>query len=677
MKKVLLSLLSMIIVVSQGISSLYAFDNELYRMQNYYKEQYSLANADEVMAVEALGLEVEEGFGIYDMINQDYEKMQLASLAKNMIALCVSGYDPRDINGQNIVQILESYIQDDGKVIVGNYVADVYTLPWVVYALYVVESPKLVCVSDYLASLQDANGGFGSYGWTDSDTTAQVLEALVLTSSQRYQDHIQLAKKYLKNMQDEKGYFLAYDQGSANADTQANVLIGLLNDNKDDVVNGVYDKGENIYHLLLTFQNSSGSFGNGASNAVASRAIGSYYYGDFFKDAKQEYQDLLDKNKNEQMIKRKNSFYKLDQYYQSYKVQTVDDVITKIAMGESIDEPLDLSQDFSSLTESELSKTILAMVAQNQDTSQAVEILESYIHEDGSIGNQVPATVEVWCLFALYVVESPKLELVADHLAKTQADNGMYGFPGYEDLDTTGWVIAVLSLVDKDKYHLYLSKAIDACIKQQQESGAFGIEMNEWDVYPNANTQASVLLGLIAYDKQGLDDGKYSKDNHPMDVLLSFQNNDGTFGWDSTEYNALATTQVAWTLGSYYRGNVFTKLKNMYKQNISSTEDTVTEIIDDKKDVKNISNQKDKINVNNNEYIISSSNDKNDSQPQKQENQIGEKQVQTQTKVVEDKKEVSDENKSLKYILIVLAIITILLMIRTGYMILVKKDNNE
>lgn len=677
MKKVLLSLLSMIIVVSQGISSLYAFDNELYKMQNYYKEQYSLANADEVMAVEALGLEVEEGFGIYDMINQDYEKMQLASLAKNMIALCVSGYDPRDINGQNIVQILESYIQDDGKVIAGNYVADVYTLPWVVYALYVVESPKLVCVSDYLASLQDANGGFGSYGWTDSDTTAQVLEALVLTSSQRYQDHIQLAKKYLKNMQDEKGYFLAYDQGSANADTQANVLIGLLNDNKDDVVNGVYDKGENIYHLLLTFQNSSGSFGNGASNAVASRAIGSYYYGDFFKDAKQEYQDLLDKNKNEQMIKRKNSFYKLDQYYQSYKVQTVDDVITKIAMGESIDEPLDLSQDFSSLTESELSKTILAMVAQNQDTSQAVEILESYIHEDGSIGNQVPATVEVWCLFALYVVESPKLELVADHLAKTQADNGMYGFPGYEDLDTTGWVIAVLSLVDKDTYHLYLSKAIDACIKQQQESGAFGIEMNEWDVYPNANTQASVLLGLITYDKQGLDDGKYSKDNHPMDVLLSFQNNDGTFGWDSTEYNALATTQVAWTLGSYYRGNVFTKLKNMYKQNISSTEDTVTEIIDDKEDIKNISNQKDKINVNKTEYMISSSNDKNDSQPQKQENQIGKKQVQTQTKVVEDKKEVSDENKSLKYILIVLAIITILLMIRTGYMILVKKDNNE
>ena len=677
MKKVLLSLLSMIIVVSQGISSLYAFDNELYKMQNYYKEQYSLANADEVMAVEALGLEVEEGFGIYDMINQDYEKMQLASLAKNMIALCVSGYDPRDINGQNIVQILESYIQDDGKVIAGNYVADVYTLPWVVYALYVVESPKLVCVSDYLASLQDANGGFGSYGWTDSDTTAQVLEALVLTSSQRYQDHIQLAKKYLKNMQDEKGYFLAYDQGSANADTQANVLIGLLNDNKDDVVNGVYDKGENIYHLLLTFQNSSGSFGNGASNAVASRVIGSYYYGDFFKDAKQEYQDLLDKNKNEQMIKRKNSFYKLDQYYQSYKVQTVDDVITKIAMGESIDEPLDLSQDFSSLTESELSKTILAMVAQNQDTSQAVEILESYIHEDGSIGNQVPATVEVWCLFALYVVESPKLELVADHLAKTQADNGMYGFPGYEDLDTTGWVIAVLSLVDKDTYHLYLSKAIDACIKQQQESGAFGIEMNEWDVYPNANTQASVLLGLITYDKQGLDDGKYSKDNHPMDVLLSFQNNDGTFGWDSTEYNALATTQVAWTLGSYYRGNVFTKLKNMYKQNISSTEDTVTEIIDDKEDIKNISNQKDKINVNKTEYMISSSNDKNDSQPQKQENQIGKKQVQTQTKVVEDKKEVSDENKSLKYILIVLAIITILLMIRTGYMILVKKDNNE
>ena len=326
------------------------------------------------------------------------------------------------------------------------------------------------------------------------------------------------------------------------------------------------------------------------------------------------------------------------------------------------------------------------MVAQGQDASKAVQLLEEYVNNDGSIGNNIPSTMEVWCLFALYVVDSSKLELVADHLASTQADNGMYGFPGYEDLDTTGWVMTALSLVNKEKYNDYINKAVNVCLSQQQESGTFGIEVNEWDVYPNANTQASVLMGLMAYDRQGLDEGKYSKENHPMDILLTFQNDDGSFGWDSSEYNALATTQVAWTLGSYYNGNVFLNLKNKFKQN-KVEEDVETEVIDkeETKEKEEIIKQEQVVENKPTETISTSTIVKQTQNQEVEETQNSKEETKpvvnnptkTVTKNIEEKKVVSNENVYLKYILIVLGAIVVLCLIKLLYSIIVKKDVHE
>lgn len=686
MKKVLLSLLTLFIVLSQGIVCSFALDNELIRLQNYYKKHSVLSSNEEIISVEAIGLEVEDGFSLYDIKNQDFNQMMLSTLTKTMIAMSVSSIDLKDVNGQNLVALLESYVQDDGSIVSGDYQADAYTLPWVIYALYIVDSPKLEIVADYLASLQDKSGGFGNYGWTDSDTTGQAIEAFVLVNKDKYKSNIDLGIQYLLNMQNEEGYFIPYFAGSANVDTQSNVLIALLNLNKDDVVSGKYDKQENIYQLLLNYQEADGSFGNVNSCAVTARAIGAYYGEDFFKQAKKEYQELLEKNKQEEVIRRKNSYERLKGYYRDYQVESYDDVLAIISMGYDIEDKIEIPKDLTQLRESDLAKVILTMVAQGQDVSKAVQLLEEYVNNDGSIGNNIPSTMEVWCLFALYVVDSSKLELVADHLASTQADNGMYGFPGYEDLDTTGWVMTALSLVNKEKYNDYINKAVNVCLSQQQESGTFGIEVNEWDVYPNANTQASVLMGLMAYDRQGLDEGKYSKENHPMDILLTFQNDDGSFGWDSSEYNALATTQVAWTLGSYYNGNVFLNLKNKFKQN-KVEEDVETEVIDkeETKEKEEIIKQEQVVENKPIETISTSTIVKQTQNQEVEETQNSKEETKpvennptkTVTKNIEEKKVVSNENVYLKYILIVLGAIVVLCLIKLLYSIIVKKDVHE
>lgn len=687
MKKVLLSLLTLFIVLSQGIVCSFASDNELIRLQNYYKNNSVLKSPDDIMAVEAIGLEVEDGFSLYDIVNQDFKSLKFSMLAKNIIALSVSGYDSRNIEGQDLVSLLESYIQENGDLVSNDgWHIDVYSLPWVIYALYIVDSPKLEIVADYLASLQDKSGGFGNYGWTDSDTTGQAIEAFVLVNKDKYKSNIDLGIQYLLNMQNEEGYFIPYFAGSANVDTQSNVLIALLNLNKDDVVSGKYDKQENIYQLLLNYQEADGSFGNVNSCAVTARAIGAYYGEDFFKQAKKEYQELLEKNKQEEVIRRKNSYERLKGYYRDYQVESYDDVLARISMGYDIEDKIEIPKDLTQLRESDLAKVILTMVAQGQDASKAVQLLEEYVNNDGSIGNNIPSTMEVWCLFALYVVDSSKLELVADHLASTQADNGMYGFPGYEDLDTTGWVMTALSLVNKEKYNDYINKAVNVCLSQQQESGTFGIEVNEWDVYPNANTQASVLMGLMAYDRQGLDEGKYSKENHPMDILLTFQNDDGSFGWDSSEYNALATTQVAWTLGSYYNGNVFLNLKNKFKQN-KVEEDVETEVIDkeETKEKEEIIKQEQVVENKPIETISTSTIVKQTQNQEVEETQNSKEETKpvvnnptkTVTKNIEEKKVVSNENVYLKYILIVLGAIVVLCLIKLLYSIIVKKDVHE
>ncbi len=182
MKKVLLVLSTFLFVLSSTLTFTYAANtkSEAYlKLKNYYQQSNVLTTPEEIMAVEALGLEVEDHFSIPDLKNQDFKELKFSDLSKSIIAMSVSGIDPRDVNGINVVGILEAYIQADGSLENAGWVIDGYTLPWVVWALYIVDSSHLEKVCDYLVLQQASDGGFGGYGYTDVDTTGQVSKPYV------------------------------------------------------------------------------------------------------------------------------------------------------------------------------------------------------------------------------------------------------------------------------------------------------------------------------------------------------------------------------------------------------------------------------------------------------------------------------------------------------------------
>lgn len=583
MKKLTLILITFLFVLSSTLTFAYATNTKsegYQKLKHYYSLNKILTTPEEIMAVEALGFEVEDGFTYSDLKNQDFQKMKFSDLSKTIIAMTVSGIDPRDINGVNVVDILESYIQEDGSLNNNGYIIDGYTLPWVVWALYIVDSDQLEKVGSYLASQQVSDGGFGGYGYTDVDTTGQVIQALCLVDSKKYEKVIQKSIQYMKSFQQADSGFRPYSFGSVNPDTQASAILGLLAYDMKGIKGAQYDIGnKNPYDYLIDYQADNGSFSKSGFNlkttATAALTIGTYENGDFFKGARKEYKALLDKNNQENMKKRKQSYQTLRNYYS--QIKQIDRGYDYLAI-KSLD--LDINQynkpdleslEYNELYESELSQVILNLLVEGKNPhnikgKDLINILESYIQEDGTIAKKDPitATSQVWCLYALYATDSEKKNIVADKLASMQNHEGAFGYPGYEDLDTTGWVVDALSLVDKLKYQKVLEKSISYFLSQQQSDGTFGIAKSVYDVFPNSNTQSSVILGLTSYDQDGLESGKYHKD--VFDVLLSFQNSDGTFGWSNQDYNQLSTQQATWTLGNYYNGNVMKKLKYIYHQ---------------------------------------------------------------------------------------------------------------
>ena len=119
-----------------------------------------------------------------------------------------------------------------------------------------------------------------------------------------------------------------------------------------------------------------------------------------------------------------------------------------------------------------------------------------------------------------------------------------------------------MSLVDKDKYQPTIQRAI--VYLQSMRDGQAGYKDSFSGV--NVNTQASVMTGLLTYDAKGVKAGTYNQNGYnPYDVLLKYQNTDGSF-WYSTpgEVNDYATVQGIQIIGYYYNESVYQKAKQDY-----------------------------------------------------------------------------------------------------------------
>ncbi|RHM60451.1 MULTISPECIES: prenyltransferase/squalene oxidase repeat-containing protein [Coprobacillaceae] len=241
-----------------------------YSTYEYYGQTYNNLGdyLNDMIAYEALGGEVEDDFDISDFeSNLNGNISTVNALAKEIIVAKLLKKDPTNltINGSsvNLVNELESKIDDKGCF--GKKLGSNIDI-WGLLALESVSSSKVQLVANHIASDINEDGGFWNFDYYDStkknsgcDVTGWGIEALSIAGKKQYSSTIQKAIGYLKEQQNDVGF---PDYGSVNPDSQACAIEGLSVYNRDDLLNGLYNKNNsNQIDVLLNYQNTdTGSF---------------------------------------------------------------------------------------------------------------------------------------------------------------------------------------------------------------------------------------------------------------------------------------------------------------------------------------------------------------------------------------------------------------------------------
>ncbi|HHV39171.1 MAG TPA: hypothetical protein GXX70_06755 [Tepidimicrobium sp.] len=117
-------------------------------------------------------------------------------------------------------------------------------------------------------------------------------------------------------------------------------------------------------------------------------------------------------------------------------------------------------------------------------------------------------------------------------LLNQQDSEGAFG--QLNKLDHTGWALIVLSQYrEQQRVQKAIDKALEYIKSKQNDKGSF-VDTDMWGTGENSNTNACVIQGLVALGEDIADpNGKWAKDGKtPIDGLLQFQQEDGSFWWE-------------------------------------------------------------------------------------------------------------------------------------------------
>lgn len=317
MKKGLSVILSILLVFGLCVNKVHAFApvstlEESYNEVLAYYETTSIMYLDEIIALGNAGIDVSSmplssEYCEYDT-TQDFSTMGAGFLGKFILASIFMGEDPTNLNGNDLVALLSSKVDENG--VIEECINDADDFIWALFALKACNSPLVEKMADVLVSYQivsdtsedrdNDKGGFNGAWGVSMDMVGLCIEALSLIDSSKYQDAIALALEYLDRKQGEDAGYDPNDLwgfSPANTDTQACIVEGLLINDKEGVISGNYDTdlGE-ISDYLLKFQNEDGSFINGGwdlgssdpnpySTFAALRALSTYFNGSFVVNA--------------------------------------------------------------------------------------------------------------------------------------------------------------------------------------------------------------------------------------------------------------------------------------------------------------------------------------------------------------------------------------------------------
>lgn len=362
MKKVVNCLFTCTLAIMMSFSSVFAYDtskidSSYEKLKSFYESKEELRSYDEIIAVESIGLEA-ENYKLPDMASVDYENETLGNLSKGIISFILIGENPRNYNGKNLIELLENCIQEDGSVEKDGFVATSNVQVWVLYALESYNSDKVGLVANNLLSTMNVDGSFGyGYGNSSADVTGWCLEALSIAG---LSDQLNKTQEYLNNNSrfGDKGIWgysyqdADYDENGKptykvdnegnpividvpNATSQAAVLIGLITNDKEELLNGRYDYNSvNPLDTLAELQNEDGTYWDDKNTSYETfdtvRAIGTYKNGSIIYKVQKDYKELITKPKENKPAEQSNTEQTVTTNKKEQGVQTGDDTQTMI-----------------------------------------------------------------------------------------------------------------------------------------------------------------------------------------------------------------------------------------------------------------------------------------------------------------------------------------------------------
>lgn len=195
---------------------------------------------------------------------------------------------------------------------------------------------------------------------------------------------------------------------------------------------------------------------------------------------------------------------------------------------------------------------IFSLLSINEDPSNIwtnrnlFKELSKHQKEDGSFGN---LGKHIFAMKALDIGEALGADVenwndenkakAVQSLLKMQNTEGSFG--SFSKLDHTGWALIALSKYkDQSRVQEAIDKALGYIESKQIESGSF-VDTSGWGSGENSNTNACVIQGLIAVGEDVTDpNGRWTKNgNTPVDGLLQFQHEDGSFWWEKDTPGAI------------------------------------------------------------------------------------------------------------------------------------------
>lgn len=181
----------------------------------------------------------------------------------------------------------------------------------------------------------------------------------------------------------------------------------------------------------------------------------------------------------------------------------------------------------------DLTRRILGLVAVGRDASELVEKLESLVI-NGHLGTNTLINDDIFGVLALCAAgrtfHGQPLSSLTRYVVANQRADGGWGVTTTSGSDVDDTAAAIQSLDCVGEQPNSVSRGISYLRSQQQSDGGFPFRK------PAASNSASTSWGLHALDAVGasLNDWKVNGLS-PRDALLTFQNSDGGFRWQTTD----------------------------------------------------------------------------------------------------------------------------------------------